>query len=266
MHHFENVKIDLMEYIILFFIVHWYGSLLFQSMFHHRYAAHAQYDLSPFMEKVFFVLSWIFMGSNYLSPYGYGVMHRQHHAFPDTEKDPHSPKYSKNVFDMMWKTKVIYSQLSNKKVDVEEKYTKGVPEWTAFDDFARSWPSRLLWSAIYILFYYYFVPEGMWYLWLLLPLQFFMSPIHGAIINWGAHLWGYTNFKVNDTSKNLLPFDFLMWGESYHNNHHKLGGSANFGGQRWHEIDPMYIVMLFLHKLRIIKLKKVEPILKFKNK
>lgn len=255
-----------MEYIIIFFIVHWYGSLLFQSMFHHRYAAHAQYELSPFMEKVFFVLSWIFMGSNYLSPYGYGVMHRQHHAWPDTEKDPHSPQYDKNVFTMMWRTKKIYSQLSNKQVEVEERFTKGVPEWWAFDNFGRSWPSRIGWGAAYVAFYYYFVPADMLWLWALLPVQFLMSPIHGAIINWGAHVWGYTNFKVKDTSKNLLPLDLLMWGESYHNNHHKLGGSANFGGQRWHEIDPMYIVMLFLHKVGVIKLKKVEPILKYRHK
>ena len=114
-----------MVYIIIFFVVHWYGSLLFQSMFHHRYAAHAQYELSPVMEKVFFILSWVFMGSNYLSPYGYGVMHRQHHAWPDTEKDPHSPQYDKNIFAMMWRTKSIYSDLSNKRVEVEERFSKG---------------------------------------------------------------------------------------------------------------------------------------------
>ena len=28
-----------------------------------------------------------------------------------------------------------------------------------------------------------------------------------------------------------------MLGEGYHNNHHKFGGRANFGGVRWHEID-----------------------------
>lgn len=209
-----------------------------------------------------FVLSWIFMGSNYLSPYGYGVMHRQHHAHPDTPEDPHSPSYSKNVFDMMWKTKVHYSAISNRKMEVEERYTKGVPRWDSFDNFARSWPSRIFWGAVYVFIYYTFVPEGMWWLWLLLPVQWMMSPIHGAIINWGAHIYGYTNFKVNDTSKNLLPLDVLMWGESYHNNHHKLGGSANFGGQRWHEIDPLYLVLLGLHKVGFIKLKKVEPVLK----
>jgi stearoyl-CoA desaturase (delta-9 desaturase) len=83
-----------------------------------------------------------------------------------------------------------------------------------------------------------------------------MAPIHGVIINWYAHIYGYVNFKVSDTSKNLFPFDFLMMGEGYHNNHHKYGTSANFGGVRWHEIDPTYQIMELLNLLAIIKLKK----------
>jgi hypothetical protein len=58
----------------------------------------------------------------------------------------------------------------------------------------------------------------------------------------------YINFKINDTAKNLLPFDFLMMGESYHNNHHKFGGRANFG-IRWFEFDPTYPVILILNGL-----------------
>jgi len=34
-----------------------------------------------------------------------------------------------------------------------------------------------------------------------------------------------------------------MMGESYHNNHHKYGSRANFGGIRWHEIDPTYFII-----------------------
>jgi stearoyl-CoA desaturase (delta-9 desaturase) len=102
--------------------------------------------------------------------------------------------------------------------------------------------------------YYQFAP--VWWIWLLLPVQWLFSPIHGAIINWFAHKYGYRNFKVGDTSRNFLPFDFLMMGESYHNNHHKYGSRANFGGVRWHEIDPTYQVIRLLNKLGVIKIKK----------
>jgi stearoyl-CoA desaturase (delta-9 desaturase) len=47
-----------------------------------------------------------------------------------------------------------------------------------------------------------------------------------------------------------------MMGESYHNNHHKHGGRANFGGIRWHEIDPTYLVIRLLDKINVIQLTK----------
>ena len=210
--------------------------------------------MSPFMEKVFFVLTWIFQGSNYLSAYGYGVMHRMHHAFADTPNDPHSPKYDESIWKMMWKTKTIYSDIANKRIRVDKRFTEGVPEWDWFDRFARSWPSRILWGAVYVGVYWTFADA--WWLWLLLPMQFALSPIHGAIINWFAHKYGYINFKVGDTSKNFLPVDFLMMGESYHNNHHKHGNRANFGGFRWHEIDPTYLIIKLFDKMGIIELPK----------
>jgi stearoyl-CoA desaturase (delta-9 desaturase) len=220
--------------------------------------------MSKAWEKVFFVLTWIFQGSNYLSAYGYGIMHRMHHAFADTENDPHSPKYDESIFKMMWKTKTIYSAIGNKTMDVDERFTQDVPEWNAFDKFARSWVSRLFWGFIYVGVYY--VYADVWWLWLFLPIQFLLSPIHGAIINWFAHIYGYTNFKVNDTSKNLLPVDILMMGEGYHNNHHKYGNRPNFGGIRWHEIDPTYVMIKVFGALGIIKLKpKVVPVMEHRK-
>ena len=78
--------------VIILVVVLWYSGLFFQTFFLHRYAAHQVFTMSKFTEKVCFFLTWVFQGSNYLSAYGYGVMHRLHHAYADTEKDPHSPK------------------------------------------------------------------------------------------------------------------------------------------------------------------------------
>lgn len=241
-----------MMIILIFFVAHWYLSLFFQTFFLHRYASHKAFTMNKTTEKVFFILTWIFQGSNYLSPFGYGVMHRMHHAYADTEDDPHSPKYDESIWKMMWKTKTIYSAIANGKMVPEKRFTEGVPKWDAFDKIARSWPSRLFWGASYVGIYFMFAE--VWWLWLLLPLQFLFSPIHGAIINWFAHKYGYRNFDVGDTSRNFLPVDFLMMGESYHNNHHKLASRANFGGIRWHEIDPTYGIIRLLNKLNIIQI------------
>lgn len=239
--------------ILIFFIAHWYLSLFTQSFFCHRYAAHGMFTMSKGWEKFFYIISLIFQGSSFLSPKAYGIMHRMHHAYADTDKDPHSPQYSKNVFDMMYRTWLIFRSISRDKADIDPKFTKNIPNWVAAEKFGNSWFSRLSWFAFYVAFYVMFATS--WWMFLLLPVHFFINPIHGAIINWYAHIYGKVSFKVGDTSKNLLPLDFLMLGESYHNNHHKFGGRPNFG-VKWYEIDPVYPFIVAFNKLGIIRLKK----------
>lgn len=240
-------------YILIFFLAHWYLSLFSQTFFLHRYAAHQMFTMSKGWERFFYFFTWVTQGSSFLSPYAYGVMHRLHHAFADTENDPHSPSFSDNAFDMMWKTKNIYNRILKHKENVDPKYFKNVPYWGFMEKIGDNWLSRIGWGTAYTLFYMHYATSPWMYL--LLPIHYLMGPVHGVIINWFAHKYGYTNFKVNDTAKNLLPFDFLMMGESYHNNHHKLGGRANFG-VRWFEFDPTYPFILLFNGLGIVKLKK----------
>ncbi len=78
-------------------------------------------------------------------------------------------------------------------------------------------------------------------------------------VNWWAHKFGYENYKMNNTSKNILPFDFIFWDEAYHNNHHKHPQKLN-NAKRWFEWDMGYQTMRILDKLGIIKLVK-KPII-----
>ena len=129
---------------LIFFVSHWY--CLFSDVFTSICLSCGLHHGSD--NRKIFCLTWIFQGSNYLSPYGYGVMHRMHHAFADTENDPHSPKYDETIFNMMWKTKTIYSKIASGKEIPEKRFTNGVPRWDFFDRFARSWPSRLSWGFL----------------------------------------------------------------------------------------------------------------------
>ena len=240
--------------IILFILILWYGGLFFQSFFLHRYAAHQVFTMSKLMERITFILTWLFQGPSYLSAYGYGIMHRIHHAYTDTIKDPHSPSFDTNIISMMWKTKTIYHYINEGKINVEKRFTKNVPKWKGFDLFAGSYFSRIFWIFLYLLFFIYFTTS--WWQWLLFPLTFLMAPIHGAIINWFGHIYGYVNFKMKNTSKNLFRFDFLMMGEGYHNNHHKHSNRANFG-VKWYEIDITYQIIKILDAIKLIRLKNV---------
>lgn len=241
--------------VLIFFIAHWYLSLFTQTFFYHRYASHAAFTMSRSWEKFFYILSYITQGSSYMSPRAYGIMHRMHHAYTDTEKDPHSPRFQKNVYDMMMRTNKIYMGIYKGSLEVDEKFKKNVPDWPEFDKWALTWTSSIFWSVGYVAFYIFFATA--WWMYLLIPIHILMGPVHGTIVNWFAHKYGYRNFEVTNSSRNLLPLDFLMLGESYHNNHHKYPSSVNFGGVRWHELDPAYPIIRLFHWLGIIQLKDV---------
>ncbi len=239
--------------ILAFVILHWYLSLFIQTFFHHRYAAHRQFKMSFFWERFFYVFAWIAQGPCYLSPKTYALLHRQHHAYADQEGDPHSPKHFSNAVTMLLGTKKAYGDIFWRQVEVPEQFTKNIPEWDAFDRIAHAWYSRLAWGALYTFFYLYFAPS--YWLLLLLPYHYMQAAIHGAIINWGAHKYGYQNFEMENTSTNLMPWDVFMMGEGLHNNHHKFPASPNFG-QKWYEFDPTWWIMRLLALVGVIQMRK----------
>ena len=238
--------------ILIFFLVHWFGSLFFQTFFLHRYGAHGMFTMSKFWEKAFYLGTYIFQGSSFLNPRAYAIMHRMHHAFSDTERDPHSPKYFKSVFGLMWKTKNVYLDLINNKIKPGENFAKNIPGWSKFEEFGNGWAHRILWGAGYTAFYIVFATQ--WWMFFLLPIHFLMGPIHGSIVNWMGHKYGYRNFKdTDDNSKNTLLIDLLTMGELFQNNHHKYPSRTNFA-VKFFEFDPTYPIIKFLSWLGIIQL------------
>ncbi|AYA35868.1 acyl-CoA desaturase [Hymenobacter oligotrophus] len=238
------------------FFAHWYLSLFAQSFFQHRYAAHRMFSMHPLWERFFFVFTFLTQGSSFMSPRGYAVLHRMHHAYSDTEKDPHSPHNSTNAFGMMWKTRTAYQEVLKDEHPNAHRFAGGdYPVWLALEEFGNKWYTRVGWGVVYVLFYVAFATA--WWQYLLLPIHFAMGAVHGAIVNWGGHKYGYQNFDNHDKSRNSLFFDFLTGGELFQNNHHKLPLRVNFG-VKWWELDPTYPVIWTLDKLRIVRIKRKE--------
>jgi stearoyl-CoA desaturase (delta-9 desaturase) len=235
--------------IVIFFVAHWQLSVFFQTFYLHRYGAHKQFTMSHGWERFFHLCTYIFQGSSFLSPRAYAILHRMHHAYSDTDKDPHSPLNYKNAMAMMLATKKQYDDFAYRRVEPEARFDGRLPDWPAVDKLSQSWVGRLGWGGAYVAFYAAFVTSP--WLWLLLPAHFVMGPIHGAIVNWCGHKYGYKSFDNGDASRNTLPFDFLTAGELFQNNHHKYAMSPNFAA-RWFELDPTYQVMRALNAVGII--------------
>jgi stearoyl-CoA desaturase (delta-9 desaturase) len=237
--------------VAVFFIAHWQLSVFFQTFFLHRYGAHRMFSMSKGWERFFYLCTYVAQGASFLVPRGYGILHRMHHAYSDTPKDPHSPSNHRGVVSMMLATKKRYDDYAYDRVAPEPRFDGGLPRWPAVDRLGQSWIARIAWGAAYTLFYVKFATHP--WMFALLPLHYVMGPIHGAIVNWCGHKYGYRNFDNGDLSRNTLAFDFLTGGELFQNNHHKFGMSPNFAVRRF-EIDSTYYVMRVFSALGIIDL------------
>ena len=237
--------------IAIFFVTHWLAAVFFQTFFLHRYGAHRMFTMSKGWERAFHLCTYAAQGSSYLDPRGYAILHREHHAFSDGPRDPHSPHNHSNVMSMMWETRKRYHGYAHHEVEPEARFLGGFPEWDALDRVGQSWPARFAWMAGYTAFYAVFAT--VWWQWLLLPVHFVMGPVHGAIVNWCGHRYGYRNHATADKSKNTLVFDFVTLGELFQNNHHKYGQRVNFAN-RWYEVDPAYWAIRVLAFLKVIDL------------
>ncbi|MFW6067925.1 MAG: acyl-CoA desaturase [Myxococcota bacterium] len=245
--------------IIAFFVAHWALSIFSQTFFLHRYGAHRMFTMSKGWERFFYMFTWLAQGSSFLIPKGYAILHREHHAFSDTERDPHSPHVYKNLWSMMLATKDRYEGLHSGRLQTEPRFEGGYPEWPLMDRIGNSWTSRIAFGTGYTLFYLAFAPH--WAFFLLLPAHYLMGPIHGAIVNWCGHKYGYRNFESsNDESRNTLVFDFVTMGELFQNNHHRFGMAPNFAA-RWFEIDPTWPVIWLLDRIGVLKLREHRQIM-----
>lgn len=233
--------------------IHWFASLFCQSFFLHRYSSHKMFTMNKFWERFFYFVTYLLQGPSFLNPRSYAIMHQRHHAYSDTELDPHSPKNSKSLYEMMIKTYSCYQELVRESLSMTHSQEKGAPVWSKLDHFAVTNFNIYMWVLIYPLIYFLMGVEPIYYL--LLPIHFFVGPIQGAIVNWCGHKFGYRNYETEDDSKNTLPIDIPLMGELYQNNHHRLGNKMNFA-HRWFELDLTYLFSLPLAYLGIIQFEK----------
>ncbi|GAB4167649.1 MAG: acyl-CoA desaturase [Calditrichia bacterium] len=239
--------------ILIFFVIHWYASLFTQTFFLHRYAAHQMFTLSPGKIKFWYIMTFLTQGSSALSVRAYAILHRMHHEFSDTEKDPHSPHFFRSIVSMMLHTKKVYHSILAGTFSPGPEFEKDVPHWEAMERFYDFWLVRVSWGVLYTLFYIAFATH--WWMYLLLPVHYLMGPVHGAIVNWAGHKYGYRNHNLPDESKNSIPFDFLLLGELFQNNHHANPNSVKFTS-RWWEIDFGYLLMSLLSKFGLMRIRK----------
>src|SRR3954467_2010397 len=145
--------------IVLFFVGHWSLSIFCQTFFLHRYGAHRMFTMSKGWERFFHLLTAVSMGSSYLVPRAYAILHREHHAYSDSPRDPHSPHVYPSLYRMMWNTKLRYEGLRKRTILPEARFEGGYPEWPALDRLFNHWGASVAIGAAYTVFYLCFAPH-----------------------------------------------------------------------------------------------------------
>jgi stearoyl-CoA desaturase (delta-9 desaturase) len=156
---------------------HWSLAAFVQSSFHHRYASHRMFSLTPRAERLFHLFTYLVQGSSYLSPGAYAVLHREHHAYSDEPGDPHAPRFFSNVLTMMWATAQRYGAHVDRTSTPEPRFLGGYPDWPGLDGFASRWSVRIAWGTGYALLYVWLATA--WWQFLLLPVHWVMAPSTG---------------------------------------------------------------------------------------
>src|ERR1700737_4137621 len=157
------------------------------------------YTMPKRTERVLHFLAFLVQGSSYLDPRAYAILHREHNAYSDTARDPHTPWLHSNAATMMWKTKKRYSDYAHRRVAPEPRFDGDVPEWPWLERFADAWPTRIAFGAAYSLFYLAFATHW-WQIAFRLPFHFVLGPVPGASVIRAARCSGCSGPRASSPS------------------------------------------------------------------
>jgi stearoyl-CoA desaturase (Delta-9 desaturase) len=219
----------------------------------HRCQAHRALDLHPAVAHVFRFWTWL---TTSMVTRDWVAIHRKHHAHCETPEDPHSPKVL-GIQNVLWNGVHYYRLAKNDKALVE-KYGSGCPtdwlEQNLYSRFPELGPT-VYWFVCVALFGV--VGIAFW------ALHMVWMPFWAAgVVNGLGHHAGYRNFETNDAATNLVPWGLWIGGEELHNNHHAFPSSAKFSIRKF-EFDIGWAMIRLLQVLRLAKVKRVAPELKY---
>jgi len=195
----------------------------------HRYFSHKAFKTSKFKERI---LLWSSIPTSLGSPAMWCSIHRMHHTYSDTDKDPHNPAYGKlKTWFGIWRPLTIHKRF------IVPFLTSKELKFIHNNYFLISFLILIVLSIIDIRL------AGMLYA---LPA---VGCFHGAqSIGVLPHWWGYRRYEVNDKSHNNWLASILALGEGWHNNHHANPGRW-YQGEVWWEFDPpAFIIKHFFMK------------------
>ena len=237
---------------VILFLMGYLINIFYITVLYHRALTHQAIVLSPFARR-WTIQSGIWMTG--IDPKAWACMHRLHHSFSDTEKDPHSPIH-RGVFGVAISQLKYYEKALVGLIKNDPSYSDVVKDLefpvSSLNRNKIWWAPYLVHLALATAFsvatHSIFPGIAYW-------LGIMSHPIQGWLVNSLAHKFGYRNHATTDNSRNNTLVAWLVGGEGYQNNHHAAPSSPKFS-EKWYEFDSGYVLCQIASSVGFLKFRE----------
>ena len=207
------------ELLLTSLLIYWFIGVVGINIGFHRLLSHRSFETYKPIEYFASLVGTI---TGVGSPLAWCAVHRAHHMYAETEKDPHSPYQIGNfrAWFGFWDIPRL-----NPRVIKDLRKSK-------FHKFIHSYyiPINIAYAAVLGLIDPLLIVYGY-----AIPAVLVLHSTSAIIVI--AHRHGYKTYDVNDESRNSWIASLITLGEGWHNNHH--ANSRDWNNQhRWWELDP----------------------------
>lgn len=198
----------------------------------HRLWCHKSFTTARWKE---FVLHFFATPLLYGSSVTYAGIHRQHHAYSDTPRDPH-------ITRPWWK---VFFYVRNKEYEIENRFVSDVVR----DPWHR-WTHRHYFTLNVALLIAVLVLFGPLYTGWSLSFIVVYNFIAAGLVNVFGHRpeYGTRTFDTDDRSSNNFLLQLLTWNEGLHNHHHHNAGAYRYTVNKWDWDFPAFLIEKFFMK------------------
>lgn len=199
-------------------------------IFYHRLVSHNSF-------KTYTIIEIIGVGLGILagrgSPTDWTAIHRYHHKFADSDKDPHNPK--KDSWRLFFPYFLKYDHQVNPFI-VKDLLKSPIHRFITnyYNIIILIFVVLLASINIGLFFYFWVIPVA---------LPGWMIAL-GTYLN---HIYGYRNYNTTNCSKNNWLMAILLWGHGWHNNHHADPLKWNLK-DKWWEFDLCGLIISMIKR------------------
>lgn len=206
-----------------------------QSVGFHRYLTHRAFATGKFNEFVLLLLGTL---AGHDSCKQWSIVHRKHHAFSDTDKDPSSPRHHSWWSIVFWFPPWSVGHLwenSDFFTDLDQNKTAS---------FFHNWHWDIV--VVWMIVLYLIDPK--------LLVYGFCLPSFMNFVAWGVLSWYGHQSKTKDLrntvaySENEEWLNLVLPGEGYHRNHHINPRNQDFTQKWWSPDLGAYVIKLLKTK------------------